>query len=301
MAEHLFGCLPDHLAEMGQVEFVHHVEGVGRFRASIYRQMRGLDAVFRPIRAEPPTLSELGLPPGLARLTNFREGLVLVTGPAGSGKTSTLAALVDVLNRERQVHVLCIEDPVECLFPSRRAYISQRQIGRDAASWSRAARAAMREDPDVLVLGELRAPETIALAISAAETGHLVLATLNAAGLESALNRLLVAYPAAEERKARNMIADCLRAVVSQRLVNSMREETRIAAHGVITVSPAIGNLVRDNKLHQLRGAIQTSAADGNRLLDDSLERLIQTGRISRDEAMRHAAEPLRFINTTQG
>lgn len=285
----------------GQVGFVHHIHDVGRFRANIYRQLRGLDAVFRPIRPEPPALSDLGLPPGLARLTNFREGLVLITGPSGSGKTATLAALVDVLNRERQVHVLCIEDPVECLFPSRRAFISQRQIGRDAKSWGRAARAAMREDPDVLVLGELREPETIALAVSAAETGHLVMATMNAAGLESAINRLLAAYPASEERKARNMLADCLRAVITQRLVNSAREESRLAAHGVVTINPAIGNLIRDNKLHQLRGAIQTSASEGNRLIDESLERLVQTGRITRDEALQHASEPARFLQTTQG
>ena len=202
-----------------QVDFVHTVAGVGRFRANAYRQQRGLDLVLRAIPPQPPTLATLGLPAELGKLTHHHQGLVLITGPSGCGKTSTLAALVNLINQERQVHILTAEEPIEYIQPSRRALVNQREIGSHSESYARMLRGALREDPDVIALGDLRDHESISLALTAAETGHLVIATMHTGGAIRTINRLIGAFPPNEQDQVRIMVSESLRAIVSQRLV----------------------------------------------------------------------------------
>jgi len=279
----------------GQVDLARTVPAAGRFRGSIYRQQHGVDGVFRLLPAEPPTLPDLGLPLDLARFANFHQGLVLVTGPAGCGKSSTLAALVNIVNRERSHHVITIEDPVEILHRSRRSIVNQRQVGRHTESFARALRAALREDPDVIVVGELRDLETISLALTAAETGHLVLATLHTTSAISTINRLVGVFPPVQQPQIRTMAAESLRAVVCQRLVPRSDTPGRVAALEILVVTKAVSNLIRDNKTFQIRSVLQTGATRGMRELDASLAELVEAGTISREEARRQAESPDRF------
>ena len=282
----------------GQVDLARTVPSAGRLRGSIYRQQHGLDGVFRLLPVEPPTLSDLGLPLDLARFANFHQGLVLVTGPAGCGKSATLAALVNIVNRERSHHVITIEDPVEVLHRSKGSIVNQRQVGRHTESFARALRAALREDPDVIVVGELRDLETISLALTAAETGHLVLATLHTTSAISTINRLVGVFPPAQQPQIRTMAAESLRAVVCQRLVPRADTPGRVAALEILVVTKAVSNLIRDNKTFQIRSVLQTGAARGMRELDASLAELLDAGVISREEARRQAENPDRFAAT---
>jgi twitching motility protein PilT len=276
----------------GQVDFCHTVEGVGRFRANVYRQQRGLDGVFRVIPARPPTLAELGLPRTMARLTTFHQGMVLVTGPTGCGKTSTLAALVDLINEERREHVLTIEDPIEYLHSSKRCRINQRSVKRHTESFARALRAALRQDPDVIVIGELRDLETISLALTAAETGHLVLGTLHTDNSLRTLNRVVGAFPADQQEQVRTMLAESLRAVVSQRLLPRADGQGRVAAIETLIVTRAVANLIRENKVFQIQSILQTGAAHGMGLLDQSIKAHVQAGTVSREDALRFCSDP---------
>ena len=279
----------------GQVDLARTVPAAGRFRGNVYRQQHGVDGVFRLLPAEPPTLSDLGLPLDLARFANFHQGLVLVTGPAGCGKSATLAALVSIVNRERAHHVITIEDPVEILHRSNRSVVNQRQVGRHTESFARALRAALREDPDVIVVGELRDLETISLALTAAETGHLVLATLHTTSAISTINRLVGVFPPAQQPQIRTMAAESLRAVVCQRLVPRAGMPGRVAALEILVVTKAVSNLIRDNKTFQIRSVLQTGANRGMRELDASLAELVDAGVITREEARRQAENPDRF------
>ena len=283
------------LDERGQVDFAYTLAGVGRFRANAYRQQRGCDGVFRVIPAEPPSLSDLGLPLDLARFANWHQGLVLITGPTGSGKSSTLAALIRIVNEERRDHIITIEDPVEFVHRPRRCVINQRQVGEHTRSFSRALRAALREDPDVIVVGELRDLETISLALTAAETGHLVLATLHTQNSINTINRLIGVFPAEQQAQIRTMVSESLRAITSQRLALRASGKGRVAALEVMVANKAVANLIRENKTFQLRSVIQTGAAQGMRSLDGALEELVKAGTITREEAARNAEEPRRF------
>ena len=285
----------------GQVDFAYTLPGVGRFRANVYRQQRGWDGVFRVIPDEPPTLSELGLPLDLARFANFHQGLVLITGPTGSGKSSTLAALVRIVNEERRDHVITIEDPVEFVHRPLRCVVNQRQVGAHTKSFSRALRAALREDPDVIVVGELRDLETISLALTAAETGHLVLATLHTQNAINTVNRLIGVFPAEQQPQIRTMVSESLRVVTSQRLVARADGKGRVPALEVMIANKAVSNLIRENKTFQLRSVLQTGGAQGMRLLDQSLEEMVKAGTITREEAARHADEPRRFTGKPLG
>ena len=267
------------------------MEGVGRFRTNVYRQQRGFDAVFRSIPPEPPTLEELKLPNGLAKFTNYHQGMVLVTGPAGCGKSSTMAALVNLINEEREEHILTIEDPIEYLQRSKRCLVNQRHAGHHTTSFARALRAALREDPDVIVIGELRDLETISLAMTAAETGHFVLATLHTNNAVRTINRMIGAFPFNQQDQVRTMLSESLRAVISQRLVATADGSGRIPALEILVINKAIGNLIRDQKTVQIRSAIQTGKAHGMCLLEQSLDDLARAGTISRDEALRYAEE----------
>lgn len=262
-----------------------------RCRASFYFTHTGLNATFRLIRRAPPTLEELGLPRQIASFVAYSQGMVLVTGLAGSGKTSTLAALVDLIAEERAEHVLSLEDPIEIIHPPKKALVNQRQVGRDTDSFARALRGALREDPDVIVIGELRDPETIALAVTAAETGHLVIASMNTASSSRAISRILAAFPPSQQAQVRAMVSESLHGVITQRLLPTV-DGGRTAAVEVLMVTPAIGNLIRDDKLFQVRSQIQTGRQLGMRLLDDSLRELVLAGRVAPDEAKRVAENP---------
>ena len=276
----------------GHVDGVCTLAGIGRFRFNVYRQLWGMDGVFRVVRSRPPTLRNLGLPLSLARLTTFRQGIVLVTGPASSGKSSTMAALVHMINEERAEHVVTIEDPIEVLHTPIRCIVNQRQAGRDTASFSRALRAALREDPDVIVIGELRDRETAQLALTAAETGHLVIATLHTHNAVRTINRIIGEFPPAQQSNVRAMLSESLRAVVSQRLLPRKDGLGVVPAVELLMSTPAVVNLIRESRVHQLRSAMQTGTALGMQTLDASLQRLVNDGIVDVDVARSYAEDP---------
>ncbi len=255
--------------------------GDARYRINAFRQARGPAAVLRRIPGEAPTLASIGAPPALAGMVHREEGLVLVCGATGSGKSTTLAALVDAINRQRDAHIVTIEDPVEFVHASRRSLVSQREVGRDTADFSTALRAALREDPDVLLVGELRDLETVRLALTAAETGHLVLATLHARGAASAIDRIVGSFPQGERDLVRGALAASLARVVCQRLL-PRAGGGRVAAHEVLAATPAVVNLIRESRLAQLESAMQTGQSAGMQTLAQAIERLHAAGAVAR-------------------
>ena len=281
-----------HFAARNDLDFAYAAAQLGRFRANAYRQQRGVDLVFRVIPAEIPSLKSLGLPESLAKLTTYHQGLILCTGPAGSGKSTTMAALLDLVNRERSDHILTIEDPIEFLHPSKKCLVRQRQVVSHTESFARALRAALREDPDVIAIGEMRDLETISLALSAAETGHLVLGTLHTNNAVRTINRVLDVFPPDQQAQVRVMFASSLRGVISQKLIGRTDGTGRVAAVEVLMVTPAVVNLIRDEKQFQIKNIMQTNRALGMRLLDDSLKELVNAGTISLQDARAAADLP---------
>ncbi|MAG32962.1 MAG: twitching motility protein PilT [Deltaproteobacteria bacterium] len=279
------------LGHDGEIDFCIDLPGIGRFRANAYRQQRGLDVVFRTVRETPPTFEELGLPDDLKKYTDYHQGMVLITGPAGCGKSSTLAALVNHINENRDDHIPTVEDPIEIIHPSKRCLVNQRHAGHHTASFSRALRGALREDPDIIVIGELRDLETISLAMTAAETGHFVLATLHTANAVRTVNRMIGAFPSNEQDQVRAMLSESLRAVVSQRLVPAADGQGRVPALELLVINRAIGNLIRDEKTVQIRSSMQTGKAHGMYLLEQSLNELVAAGNITREVALSLAEE----------
>jgi twitching motility protein PilT len=277
------------------LDFAYTIASVVRFRGNVYRQRRGIDAIFRPIPLQPPTLDQLGLPRSLARLTSFHQGLVLVTGPAGCGKSSTLAALINLINEDRPDHVITVEDPIEFVHRSKACVVNQRQVRKHTESFASALRAALREDPDILAIGELRDLETISLAITAAETGHLVLGTLHTNDAARTINRILDAYPPDQQSQIRAMISESLRAIVSQRLVPTVDGSRRVPALEILLVNIAVSNLIREERVFQLRSVMQTGRTLGMCLFDDSLLDLVRSGTISKEMARRHCEDPKLF------
>lgn len=283
------------LKETFQVDFAFDIPGVGRFRANVYKQQRGFDAVFRTIKPSPPTLAELGLPEDFSRYTEFHQGLVLFTGPAGCGKSSTMAAMVDMINKSRSDHILTIEDPIEYVYPAGTCNVTQREVGKQTESFAKALRAALREDPDVIVIGELRDIETISLAITAAETGHLVMATLHTSNAIRTINRLLGAFPPNQQSQIRRMLSESLKVVISQRLVQRSDGRGQVAAVEVMINNNAVANLIREDRTFQIKSSMQTGRAQGQRLLDASLATLLKDKVITKNEAISHAEEPKNF------
>jgi twitching motility protein PilT len=275
-----------------QIDFAYEIPGVGRFRANVYKQQRGLDAVFRTIKPAPPTLAELGLPREFEKFTEFHQGLMLFTGPAGCGKSSTMAAMVDLINTRRPDHILTIEDPIEYVHASKSCNVTQREVGAQTVSFPTALRAALREDPDVIVIGELRDLETISLAITAAETGHLVMATLHTSNAIRTINRLLSVFPPDQMCQVSRMLSESLKVVISQRLVQRADNSGQVAALEVMVNNNAVANLIRENRTHQIKSILQTGRAKGQRLLDASLSQLMKERVITSKEALRHAEEP---------
>lgn len=280
------------LARLGELDACHSIGGLGRFRANFYREQRGFDGVFRHIPDTPPSLEQLGLPLRLAKFTTYHQGMVLVTGPTGCGKSSTLASLVDLINQERTEHILSIEDPIEYLHPSKRCLVNQRSAQHHTESFARALRAALREDPDVIVIGELRDLETISLALTAAETGHFVLATLHTENAIRTINRMVGSFPADQQDQIRTMISESLRAVISQRLVPRADGSGRVPAIETLVITKAVGNLIRENKTFQIQSILQTGSSQGMTLLDNSLRALVDEGTVTREEALRHCEDP---------
>ena len=278
-------------AETNDLDFSYEIRGVGRFRANVLRQHRGIDATFRIIPSAIPAAESLGLPPAILPLTRHHNGLVLVTGPAGQGKSTTIACLVDMINSERPQHIITVEDPIEFVHPIKRAVVNQREVGRHTMSFANALRAALREDPDVIVVGEMRDLETISLAITASETGHLVFGTLMTSSAAQTVDRMLDSFPSGQQAQVRTMLSESLRAIVSQQLVPTADGEGRVLASEVLLGTPAVANLIRDKKTFQIQSIMQTSRNIGMQRMDDALWDLYQTGRIAPESALRYAQD----------
>lgn len=275
------------LQEEMDLDFAYEVEGLARFRVSVFRQRKGLAAVLRAVPFGAPDADELGLPSQVQELCALPEGLVLVTGPSGSGRSTTLAALVDRINRTRGVHVLTVEDPVEFVHENRTSLVNQREVGTTAGSVPRALRAALREDPDVVMVGDLDVPGALEPAVSAAAGGHLVLGALSTPSARATLVRVLDAFPADRRESARTVLADCLRGVVSLALLRSRDGEGRVAAREILLGTPAVAELVREGRIHQIPTLVQTGKREGMRLLDQDILELLMADRISPEEAFR--------------
>ncbi len=255
-----------------------------RFRVNAFHQITGIGAAFRPIPNKILSLEELGLPSTLKKLSMFPHGLVLITGPTGSGKSTTLAALIDIINQESPSHIITIEDPIEFLHKSKKSLINQREVGQDTLSFKKALRSALREDPDVILVGEMRDLETIRLALTAAETGHLVFATLHTASAAKTVNRIIDVFPGEEKSLIRAMLSESLQAVVCQTLLKKI-QGGRIAALEIMMCTPAIRNLIRENKTAQIYSSIQTGASSGMHTLDQHLMKLVKEKIITPDVA----------------
>ncbi len=273
------------------LDFSVGYSGLGRFRVNVFYQRGSVCLALRQIPAEVPRLEELGLPEVLAELTRLTSGLILVTGPTGSGKSTTLAAMIDEINREQRVHIITLEDPIEFLHSHKQSIVNQREVGRDTDSFARGLRAALRQDPDVILVGEMRDLETIATAITAAETGHLVLATLHTPDATRAVDRVIDVFPADQQEQIRVQLSATLQAVIAQQLVPRARGDGRVAACEVLVATPAVRALIRERKTHQLYSAMQTGARFGMTTMEQSLRRLLEEGFISREEYRRRTGD----------
>ena len=278
-----------------ETDFAVAFKGLARFRVNVFTQSRGIGVAMRQIPTRVLTMEELGLPPVFQRIASFRRGLVLVTGPTGSGKSTTLAAMIDWINKNRAEHILTIEDPIEFIHTPARCLINQREVGTDTRSFAAALRSALREDPDVVLVGEMRDLETISLAISAAETGHLVFGTLHTNSAPETVDRLIDAFPHEAQQQIRTMLASSLMAVVSQALLRKAFEPGRTAAQEIMIVNAAIRNLIRENKLYQIPSMLQAGKGEGQQTMGMALKDMALRKKITRELAMQVANDPKLF------
>jgi twitching motility protein PilT len=285
----------DQLLTGHQLDFAIDREQVGRFRGSAMRHNRGFSAVFRRIPPEIPDLESLGLPPVAKTILDNHQGLILVTGATGQGKSTTLAAMIDYLNTHRAHHILTVEDPIEFVHPIKKGIVNQRQLGKDTWSYANALKAALREDPDVIMIGELRDLETMSLSISAAETGHLVIGTLATSSGPKTVDRIIDAFPPEEQNQIRAMLSESLRAVITQRLIPGLDNEGMQMAVEVLVGTLPMANLIRDGKTYQIPSMMQTAKNVGMQIMDDSILQLLQEKKIDARRAQRHANDPKRF------
>jgi len=274
--------------EFLETDFSFEIPNLARFRVNAFNQNRGAAAVFRTIPSTVLTLEELGAPDIFKEIAENPRGIVLVTGPTGSGKSTTLAAMIDYLNEKDNEHILTIEDPIEFVHKSKKCLVNQREVHRDTLGFSEALRSALREDPDIILVGELRDLETIRLALTAAETGHLVFGTLHTSSAAKTIDRIIDVFPAAEKDMVRSMLSESLKAVISQTLMKKVGGG-RIAAHEIMIGTPAIRNLIREDKVPQMYSAIQTGGAIGMQTLDQNLQDLLRRGQITKAEALPRA------------
>ena len=280
--------------EFLETDFSFEVPGVARFRVNAFNQNRGAGAVFRTIPSKVLTMEDLGMGEVFRKITDVPRGLVLVTGPTGSGKSTTLAAMLDYLNNTKYQHILTIEDPIEFVHESKKCLVNQREVHRDTHGFSEALRSALREDPDIILVGEMRDLETIRLALTAAETGHLVFGTLHTTSAAKTIDRVVDVFPAEEKSMVRSMLSESLQAVISQTLLKKVGGG-RVAAHEIMIGTPAIRNLIREDKVAQMYSAIQTGGSLGMQTLDACLKNLLSKGLISRDGAREKAKTPENF------
>lgn len=280
--------------EFLETDFSFEVPGVARFRVNAFNQNRGAGAVFRTIPSKVLTMDDLGMGQVFRDIAEVPRGLVLVTGPTGSGKSTTLAAMIDYINDNRYDHILTIEDPIEFVHESKKCLMNQREVHRDTLGFNEALRSALREDPDIILVGELRDLETIRLALTAAETGHLVFGTLHTTSAAKTIDRVVDVFPAEEKSMVRSMLSESLQAVISQTLLKKTNGG-RVAAHEIMIGTPAIRNLIREDKVAQMYSAIQTGASIGMQTLDQCLQNLLSKGHINRDIAREKAKAPENF------
>lgn len=273
------------LTKTHQLDFCYYIPQAGRYRGNIFQDHRGYSAVFRVIPEKPPTIMELGLPGHLAEIADYHQGLVIVCGPSGSGKSTTLAALVNLFNETRTDHVITMEDPVEFVHPFKNCLVNQREVGKHTESFARALRAALREDPDVIVIGELRDNESVSLALTAAETGHIVLGTINATSASKAIDRIISSFPIGEQPQIRASLSESLKYVIAQRLLASKHRHKQVAAFEVLKGTTNIANMIRDEKTFQIHSAMQIGRSQGMQTFDEALRDLVKRDQISGDTA----------------
>ncbi len=281
--------------EKKELDFGYEFSDVSRFRVNYFFQKRGLGAVFRTIPREIPSFEDLNLPKQLLKFSNMSRGLVLVTGPTGSGKSTTLAAIIDYINKNRKDHILTIEDPIEFVHQSKGCLINQREVGTHTSSFASALRAALREDPDVILVGEMRDLETIELAITAAETGHIVFGTLHTSSAAKTVDRIIDAFPSNQQAQIRVMLSESLKGVVSQQLLRRSDKSGRIAALEILFVNTAVANLIREGKTFQIPSIIQTGKAEGMQLMDQVITEYLMQKIISAEEAYLKANDKKSF------
>ncbi len=279
--------------ELGEIDFSYSITQIGRYRVNVFHQRGSMAASIRLVSTKIPLPEELGIPKSVVDLYQRKRGLVLVTGPTGSGKSTTLASIIDKINSTREVHVITLEDPIEYLHNHKKAMVNQREIGLDTHSYSNALRAALREDPDVILVGEMRDLETISTAITAAETGHLVLSTLHTIGAASTIDRIVDVFPPHQQQQIRVQLSMVLESVISQQLIPTADRKSRVAAFEVMHSTPAIKNLIREAKSPQINSTIQTSKKLGMQTMDDAIFDLYMKGDIDKENAVSYARDGL--------
>ncbi len=296
----LYEIAPEHktkiFEETGDVDFAYEIPKLARYRANFFRQKNGVAAVFREIPERISTCEELGLPPVIQKLASLPRGLVLVTGPTGSGKSTTLAAIIDVANNTRKDHIITIEDPIEFVHQSRQSVINHREVGIHTRSFAAALRGALREDPDIILVGEMRDLETISLAIEASSTGHLVFATLHTSSAAKTIDRVIDVFPTEQQEQVRSTLSDGIRAVVAQNLFKRIDKKGRVAALEIMIATPAIRNLIREKKTFQIPSAIQTGKKYGMMSLDDAILEHLNRKRISPGDAYAKCNDKAKFM-----
>lgn len=278
--------------EKHDLDFALELGEAGRFRVNIYMTNRGIAAAFRIIATDILTMDKLGLPPQIRDIAKYEKGIVLVTGPTGSGKSTTLAAIINEINEHRKGHILTIEDPIEFVHPPKNCLVSQREVGPHTHSFSNALRGALREDPDVILVGEMRDYETISLALTAAETGHLVFGTLHTSSAPKTIDRIVDVFPAAQQSQVRAMFSESIRAVIAQILLPKKNGGGRVAIHEIMFGSPAIRNLIRENKVSQIPSIMQTSTQQGMQTLDLALKNAVAKNLVSKEHALQFVSDP---------
>jgi twitching motility protein PilT len=281
----------EQLQRARQLDFCHYIPNAGRYRANVFVDQQGMNAVFRVIPERPPTIAEIGLPAHLVEIADYHQGLVIVCGPSGSGKSTTLAALVNLFNETRHDHVITMEDPVEFVHPFKNCLINQREVGTHTRSFARALRAALREDPDIIVIGELRDTESVSLALTAAETGHIVLGTLNSTSAPKAVDRILASFPVEEQGQVRAALSESLKFVIAQRLLPAVEPRKQVACFEVLKGTVAVANMIREEKTYQIASAMQIGRSLGMQTFDDALKALLAAGRITGETAYRAAVK----------